>query len=104
MDNLILWGTIILMAILSIILLSGRGGILVAGYNTASKKEKAKYNEKRLCRTVGGGLGIITIIMASAAFYDFELPPSIGWLIPWGIFATAAVTIVLGNTLCKNKS
>ena len=103
MDNIILWALLTLMTILSMILLSGRGGFLVAGYNTASKEEKAKYNEKKLCRTVGSGLGAITIVMAIAAFYNFELPAAISWLIPWGIFAAAGITVILGNTICKIK-
>ena len=50
------WAVVILFAVLSIVLLMGKGSFLLAGYNTASKKEKSKYNEKRLCRVVGGGL------------------------------------------------
>lgn len=50
------WAVVILFAVLSIVLLMGKGSFLLAGYNTASKKEKSKYNEKRLCRVAGGGL------------------------------------------------
>lgn len=32
--------------VLSAILLSGHGAMLIAGYNTAKEKEKAKYDEK----------------------------------------------------------
>ena len=31
----------------------GKGAFLIAGYNTASQKEKAKYDEKALCRFMG---------------------------------------------------
>ena len=30
----------------------GKGAFLIAGYNTASAEEKAKYDEKKLCRAV----------------------------------------------------
>lgn len=40
------WVIGILFALLSGVLLSGRGGFLIAGYNTASKEEKEKYDEK----------------------------------------------------------
>ncbi len=43
----------IIFAVLSIVLISGHGSWLISGYNTASKEEKAKYNEKKLCRTMG---------------------------------------------------
>lgn len=38
---------------LSIPLLRGKGGSLIAGYNAASPEEKAKWNEPALCRGVG---------------------------------------------------
>ena len=34
--------------VLSAILLSGNGAMLIAGYNTAKEEEKAKYDEKKL--------------------------------------------------------
>ena len=37
----------IIFAVLSIVLISGHGSWLISGYNTASKEEKAKYNEKK---------------------------------------------------------
>ena len=36
-----------------IVLCRGKGGDLIAGYNTASAAEKAKWDEKALCRGVG---------------------------------------------------
>ena len=38
----------IIFAVLSIVLISGHGSWLISGYNTASKEEKAKYNEKTM--------------------------------------------------------
>lgn len=42
----IVWIISIILAILSIVLISGHGSWFISGYNTASKEEKAKYNEK----------------------------------------------------------
>ena len=39
--------------IIGIVLCCGKGAFLIAGYNTESPEEKAKYNEKALCRAVG---------------------------------------------------
>lgn len=50
-----MWIVTAICAVLSIILLSGRGSFLIAGYNTADKEEKARYDEKKLCRVSGGG-------------------------------------------------
>lgn len=41
---------VVLFIILGFIFLSGKGLFLIAGYNTASKSEKAKTDEKRLCK------------------------------------------------------
>ena len=38
----------IIIAILGCVVLIGKGDFLIAGYNTASKKEKEKYNIRRL--------------------------------------------------------
>ena len=42
----IVWIVFAIFAVLSITLLSGHGSWFISGYNTASKEEKAKYNEK----------------------------------------------------------
>lgn len=43
----IMWVAGILLAILSIVLISGHGANLIAGINTASKEEKSRYNTKK---------------------------------------------------------
>ena len=49
----IVWIVFVIFAVLSIVLLSGHGSWFISGYNTASKEEKKKYDEKKLCRTMG---------------------------------------------------
>lgn len=39
--------------IISIFLFNGKGGWLIAGYNTMSNEEKARYDKKKLCKAVG---------------------------------------------------
>ena len=41
---------IALFAVLSVLFLLGKESWLIAGYNTASEKEKQQYNKRRLCR------------------------------------------------------
>jgi hypothetical protein len=95
------WAVAGVLAVLSIILLAGKGSFLIAGYNTACKQEKERYDRKKLCRVMGTGFGIITIIMGVDLYYRFELPNSIQWLIPWGYFIVIGTIAVLGNTICK---
>ena len=68
----ILWGLTALTGIIAVILLMGKGSFLIAGYNTSRNKEK--YNETRLCRVVGGGLGVITLVMAAWSIMGDQFP------------------------------
>ena len=43
----IVWIVFVIFAVLSIVLLSGHGSWFISGYNTASKEEKKKYDEKK---------------------------------------------------------
>ena len=36
--------------LLGVLFLNGKGSFLIAGYNTASKAEKEKMDEKKLCK------------------------------------------------------
>ena len=49
--------------VLAIIILTGKGDNLIAGYNTSTEEEKEKYNIKRVRICVGGMLLILTPIM-----------------------------------------
>ena len=53
-------------------LLSGRGAWIIVRYNLKSKEERAKYNEKTLCRFVGGlaffAALVLVLIGMSVAF------------------------------------
>ena len=82
------WLVFVLLCLFSIVLLSGKGGFLVAGFNTLPKEEKEKYNQKRLSRIMGVGFSIVTIIIGISIYYKFELPSSISWFFPWGILLT----------------
>ena len=52
-----------LCAIMGIIVLLGKGDFLIAGYNTASDKEKEKYNIHRLRFVVGVVLLAVACLM-----------------------------------------
>lgn len=71
----IIWIVFVILAVVSIILISGHGGWFISGYNTASKEEKAKYDERKLCRTVGVGMGVISILLIMGLLEDV-LPAS----------------------------
>jgi O-antigen/teichoic acid export membrane protein len=50
---IMIWSIVVLLGLTALYMISGKGGWLISGYNTMSKEEKAKYDEKKLCRWVG---------------------------------------------------
>ena len=92
--------TTILLVPLTLLILSGRGDNLIAGYNTATKEEREQFNMKRL-RMVIGGILFLTIIA-------FWIPVLIGnqkFIIPMTIalFPMCFIGIILANTWAKKK-
>lgn len=91
----------IILAILSIVLISGHGSWFISGYNTASKEEKAKYNEKKLCRTTGIGMPVIAILILTMGLFENVLPAFFAYIALGIILADVVIIIVLGNTICR---
>ena len=80
---------VVLIAI-GIVLLTGRGSFLIAGYNTMPKKKKETYDIKALSRIVGGlvvFIGVLTCLLGVE---------SIGAWYPW-VFGAVA----LGSSICS---
>ena len=87
-------GQAIMCIVLSILIFIGKGDFLIAGYNTASKEEKAKYHTKRIrivlgtCFLLLAGLTALRDTIGAAAMF-----------IGMGIVLIA--TLVLANTWTK---
>lgn len=100
-SDLILWITFALFAIISIVLLSGHGSGLIAGYNTASKEEQGKYDVKKLCRIVGIGMSVITVLIFFMAIFERALPAYFAYIALMIIIFDCIWIIALANTICK---
>ena len=80
--------------------LSGKGDNLIAGYNTSSKKDKEKYDVKRL-RLV---FGLMLILLAPTCFllnYKDYTSGLVSFIVITVLLAFVA--ILLGNTWAKKK-
>ena len=64
---------------------------LIAGYNTSSKEEKAKYDKVALCTAVGNFMFIAGGIVFIASLGEFL---EVGWIISLGWILFTAITIV----------
>jgi len=87
--------------VLSIYLLTGRGGWLIAGYNTSSKEEQQKYDEKKLCRVSGAGLLIITILLGVMGIGQEVLPAAFAYVFLAVTIVDCIVLIIIMNKICK---
>lgn len=99
--NWIMWVVVVIFIIITIILLSGHGVNLIAGYNTASEKEKSKYNSKKLSRVVGVGFAVITTILMIMAIGATTLPASAAYIFLAVVIIDCMVMIILMETICK---
>lgn len=59
--------------IISIFLFKGKGKWLIAGYNTASKEEKKRYDEKKLCRAVSFLCMVCAIMLCIMAYMGYRV-------------------------------
>lgn len=96
----ILWGGVVMFAILTGVLLSGKGAFLIAGYNTSSAEEQAKYDEKKLCRVTGMGMLVITILMFIMALLGENMPKWFGTFFTVATLIDIAVLLYVLNTKC----
>ena len=96
----IMWGGLIIFAIISVVLLMGHGANLIAGYNTASEEEKSRYDEKKLCRVTGIGMLVITVMIFIMAVWEAVLPAVFAYIF-LGVVVDCIVIIILMNTICK---
>lgn len=101
--DFVIWIVFVLFLILSIVLLTGRGSWLIAGYNTASEEEKNKYDEKKLCRITGAGMSVITVMVLVMALGESVLPAVFAYVFLAVTIIDCVVIIVLMNTIGKKK-
>ena len=97
----VLWAVVVIFAVIIIVLLSGHGANLIAGYNTASEEEKNRYDAKKLCRTVGGGMSMITILILVMAIWESVLPAYFSTVFLVVTLIDIGVMLVLMNTVCR---
>ena len=93
---IIIGGLSALIIAMSIYLLTGRGGFLIAGYNTAPKSEKDKLDEKRLCKFMGKILlpiGVLTLLLGIESIASWFF-----WVYMAAIFGLVIFAAVYANT------
>lgn len=87
-----------LLFVLSIILLSGRGSWLIAGYNTMSKEQQNKYDRKKLTRATG-----MLLIITSIAILSLGLSLINALIFIIVVLVSVIITIIYTNKYCLNS-
>lgn len=88
--------TLLICVVMGVLVLIGKGDILISGYNTASPEERAQYNIHRLRLIVGGGTILISICVTICCLLD-----NVKFLFVFIIPITIAI-VTLSNTWAKN--
>ena len=91
----------LMMVLLAVVILTGHGDGLIAGYNTAKKEEREQYNMKRL-RAVVAAMMLFTMafVWFSALIDDRVVTLLVG--LPVLLIGTVA-GIIIANTWCKKS-
>lgn len=97
----LIWVSAALFGIISIVLLSGHGAHLIAGYNTSTDKEKSQYDTSKLCRVTGSAMAVITILILVMGIWEDELPSSFAKMSLVIVILDCLITLILCNTYCK---
>lgn len=74
----LMWAVTAIAIIATIILLTGKGSMLVSGFNTKSPAERAKYDKKKVSRQTGLFMLCIDIgLLALTSYIHFRALPAI---------------------------
>jgi len=101
-----------LFLVISVFLFRGRGSWMIAGYNTASDEEKAQYDEKKLCKGVGGVTLTVSVLLYIMAFLAYRVEAGLmdeQKMLPFAIVFVVAVFLAITlnfiyiNKKCKIK-
>lgn len=95
--NLTLCFTSVLFLVLAIVLYIGKGDWLIAGYNTASQKEREKFNIKRL-RLV---MSVLMVLTSLFVFAQCFISPVYMSLATTGFVVICLIGLIMANTWAK---
>lgn len=102
LSSIILWSLTAILGICSLILLSGHGAALIAGYNTMTEDEKKTIDEKKLCFVMGISTSVCALTMLYMAMLGSKNITNTTAIIAGSIIAIdAVVAVYIANTKCK---
>ena len=102
--GVIIYGVMILLFVcLGVLFAMGKGRGLIAGYNTMSEEERAKYDEKKLTKIMRNGMFAMAGCTAVSLIGVLIKSRPVMWAGYVLIFAAAVVLVVRTNTTAKRQ-
>ena len=101
LSSVILWSLTAILAIWSLILLSGHGAASIAGFNTMTEDEKKAIDEKKLCFVMGISMSVCTLTMLYMAVLSPNITITTTIIASSIITIDMIVTIYIENTKCE---
>lgn len=87
-------GVVLLCIVLGAVLMCGRGLMLIAGYNTMTPEERAKYNGKALGKAVGAYL-IVVGVLTGAMIWCAAVGSMVMFWIGMGLILVGTVFVLI---------
>lgn len=85
--------------VMAVLLLLGKGDMLIAGYNTASPEERSQYNIRRLRLLIAVLLIVVSVGMVAMSIWPEKLVAAFAFLT---VFLCILV-VILANTWAKKE-
>ena len=86
----------IILLLVGFILFFGEASEMIAGYNTMSKEEKSKWNDKLMSKFIGGTLTIGAIILiVGGILIQINIFPIVSMVLSWSIFISLIVFLLI---------
>ena len=89
--------------IISGFLYGGKGSWLIAGFGTSSREERAKYDEKKVCRAMGVFCTICGVMLCLLAYLSSQVEQgqmAEKQLLPFGIVFLVVLLASLAGVAC----
>lgn len=108
----IMWVIVAIAIIATIILLTGKGSMLVSGFNTKSPEERAKYDKEKVSKQTGLLMIFVDVgLLALTSYIQFRAIPAIqnitisdyGTEITIVALGICAYIIVIGSVVINDK-
>ena len=85
--------------VMAVLLLLGKGDMLIAGYNTASPEERSQYNMRRLRLLIAVLLIVVSVGMVAMSIWPEKLAAAFTFLT---IFLSI-LAVILANTWARKR-